>query len=541
LQFGTDLIRLKQALEVLSSQNNIQLAGSLFLPTKQLIAQQKFRPWNGVFLSSDFLSGPEAASGIVVEMIKLYQAYNAEILWEAPGIRTLKDLEMIEQLMKDSGGGSGSGSPDQDRSKDNKNKSDKDTPGTKRQKTTQDDNASKATAAGSSSSSSRSCLLLFGAHDLRLYDNEAVQQACQMFSTVVPVFLWSPSVIESGGIRAEALEVVLKEAVKNLDSSLKTFGLELTCRNCPTQEVYQDELSKLLEQTKASAIFYNKDFTPNGRQLEDARSKLLARQHPSVQNMPFQSVLLYDIDQVSLSKGFHGGHWGTLMPFYKNCQKSYGLPRRPIAKHETFALLQKAQGPPSSHPVDKLPLANLSPKHENWHRPIKEQFPDMSYEGAQDVLNSFFQSRDSGFRRYESERSRADKELATTRLSLHLRLGTLSPHELHWKTEDHPMDYSEKKTFSRRLIWRDLAYYQLRCFPSMSRTAIRAHYQNTEWVTEPEAHRRFQAWKEGQTGYPIVDAGMLRGVALHGLSLPLYTNRAVSHLCFQSSLSLMQA
>jgi deoxyribodipyrimidine photolyase len=516
LQFGTDLIRLKHALEFLSSKNNIQLAGSLFLPTKQLIAQQKFRPWNGVFLSSDFLSGPEAASGIVVQMIKLYQAHKVEILWEAPGIRTPQDVQLVEQLMKESGGSDSSPGQDDKDNTEEENKNDKDTPDTKRQKTLQDNSFKTVDALPLSS---RACLLLFGAHDLRLYDNEAVQQACQQFSTVVPVFLWSPFVIESGGIRAEALEVVIKEAVKNLESSLRTFGLELICRNCPTQEDQEHEhaLQKLLEATRASAIFYNKDCTPNGRKIEDTRTKLLARQYPDVQNVPCQSVLLYDIDQVSLSKGFHGGHWGTLMPFYKNCQKNYGPPRRPIPKHETFALLQKVQGPsslPASDPIDNLQLAVLPPKHDNWHQPIKDQFPNMSYEGAQDVLNSFFQSRDSGFRRYESERSRADKELATTRLSLHLRVGTLSPHELYWKTEDHPMDYSEKKTFSRRLIWRDLAYYQLRCFPNMSQTPIRAHYQSTEWVTGPEEHRRLQAWKKGKTGYPIVDAGTLFGVAL---------------------------
>jgi deoxyribodipyrimidine photo-lyase len=109
---------------------------------------------------------------------------------------------------------------------------------------------------------------------------------------------------------------------------------------------------------------------------------------------------------------------------------------------------------------------------------------------------------------YEKERSRTDKEDATSKLSAHLRIGTISPYELYWKTEDCGLDYDKLKTFSRRLFWRDLAYYQLACFPQMRTKSIREHYENTDWVTGEEGKRRFEAWKWGKTGYPIVDAGM---------------------------------
>jgi len=99
LQFGTNLDRLKSALEELRNRN-VTVAGSLFLPTKQLIAQQKFRPWNGVFLSPEFLSSPENAKSIVVEMMKLYLQFNVEMLWEAPGIRTEKDLQVVFDLVE---------------------------------------------------------------------------------------------------------------------------------------------------------------------------------------------------------------------------------------------------------------------------------------------------------------------------------------------------------------------------------------------------------------------------------------------------------
>ena len=113
-----------------------------------------------------------------------------------------------------------------------------------------------------------------------------------------------------------------------------------------------------------------------------------------------------------------------------------------------------------------------------------------------------------GLPRYESHRSRAENDLATSQLSAHLRFGVLSPHELYWRTEDSDLSDNEKKTIARRLIWRELAYFQLFSFPFMPDRSIRQHYEKTEWVSGEEGERRLKAWKQGKTGYPIVDAGM---------------------------------
>ena len=121
LQFGTDLTKLRRGLEYIhqltttttnnnNNDNNksttetkkkeVTIAGSIFLPTAKLIAQQKFRPWNGVYLSEQFLTGPSIATEIVTNIIRLYDEFNVEILWEAPGIRNEKDMIVVQNLMK---------------------------------------------------------------------------------------------------------------------------------------------------------------------------------------------------------------------------------------------------------------------------------------------------------------------------------------------------------------------------------------------------------------------------------------------------------
>jgi hypothetical protein len=99
LQFGSDTARLARSLEWLTGEMKVErIVGSLFLPNKQLIAQQRFRPWHGVFLSSDYLSGPERAEAITRDILALYARFGVEILVEAPGVKTVKDVAALRSL-----------------------------------------------------------------------------------------------------------------------------------------------------------------------------------------------------------------------------------------------------------------------------------------------------------------------------------------------------------------------------------------------------------------------------------------------------------
>jgi len=339
--------------------------------------------------------------------------------------------------------------------------------------------------------------VLFGTHDLRLYDNSALQQAC-CHKSVLPVFLWEKQPVN--GVRGAA-QVVLKEALNNLADSLATHNLPLICRNADNSV---QDLCEIVRETGAGAVYHNRELTTDSREMDERRRSALGNMGVSL--VSCQSFLLYDIEKLDLTKGFHGGHWGTLMPFLKACKKQFGEPPRSESSADAFARLNHASAPsniPSGIPVDDLDMA-VVPPNTPWDEPIRERFP-MTTKAARDRLNKFF---DSGFERYSSERSRADKDLATSQLSVHLRFGTLSPLELYWRTEDSRLSFDQKKVLYRRLFWRDLAYYQLYCFPDMPHKSIREHYDQTEWVTGEEEKRRLRAWKQGLTGYPIVDAGM---------------------------------
>ena len=113
-----------------------------------------------------------------------------------------------------------------------------------------------------------------------------------------------------------------------------------------------------------------------------------------------------------------------------------------------------------------------------------------------------------GVGRYERDRARVDIPLASSRLSPYLKHGLLSPRALYWAVEDEAKRLNvgrEWKTFRHRLLWRELAYFQLKTFPDMPTVGIRTHYDQQRWTGNLEA---VKAWQRGRTGYPLVDAAM---------------------------------
>jgi len=498
IQFGTDLERLRSSLEWLREiqkevETKMAVCGSIFLPTKKLISQQKFRPWNGVFLNEKFLSSEGNAKEIVLEMIQLYKSFDCEIIVEAPGIRNENDMKILDSLLFESSELSICNElVSTDRVEVQKSSA------SKNLKTQNYSNLPKLLPSPKVTNDDlkRPAILLFGSHDVRLHDNVALQLAC-MHTVIIPVFIWSSTEQGKWGVRG-ATEVLLKDALKNVNYSLKDYDLNLICR---AAENSVDELCKLCAETNAVAVYFNQEHTPESRNNEQIRKTALA--NSGIVSIECQSSLLYDPTRLLIEPGFRGGHWGTLMPFMRACKNQLGEPRRPVS---TTHLLNTVKGPeswPYSASLDDIDLATINGKVK-WDMPIRKRFP-MSEKDAIFNLNTFF---NDGFTKYEKERNRADIEWSTSKLSAHLRIGTISPNELYHRVENSDLRYDEKKTFSRRLFWRDLAYFQLFHFPLMRDRSIRSHYDDTQWVSDSEGVKRFEAWKQGRTGYPLVDAGM---------------------------------
>ena len=489
LQFGSNTHLLRRSLEWLTqelelkgpSSETLRIVGSLFLPTKQLIAQQRFRPWKGVFLSEDYLSGPEQAEAISREICRVYEEFGVEILVEAPGIRTPKDLAALRALLPAASVAADDVAAQQVTSE-----------GKKKAKRLRVNPATISSSAGPA-------VVLFQNHDLRIQDNAAFAAACA-HGPVVPVFLWCPHEEGEFGV-GRALGVYLEQVLTSLAASLESLGLRFVLRaGTSTPEV----LLAICEEVGASAVFFNRDVTPAGL---DKAAAIHRHMGARVSCHEFRGAsLLYEPEVVAVKSGFHGGHWGTLMPFLRACLAT-GTPPRPVAAPASVTAPARWPSSASVHElgIAMMPRSRSSGAVIDWGKGIRQRW--RAGEAAAIAAADDFVA--SGMLKYEKDRSRADVETATARVSAHLRLGELSPRYLYHAIHDSGQPAQVYKTFSRRLHWRDLAYFHLSVFPRMRREGIRRHYDQTRWVSPPEeATRRLKAWQRGQTGYPIVDAGM---------------------------------
>ena len=138
---------------------------------------------------------------------------------------------------------------------------------------------------------------------------------------------------------------------------------------------------------------------------------------------------------------------------------------------------------------------------------------NMSEGAAQNLLEGFISNK---LAIYESSRSLASGD-AVSRLSPYLHFGQISPRTVMARLEDVGARFASK-TFWRRLIWCDLAYWQLRHWPEMPTCSIRPAYEDQEWDFDAEALCK---WQRGQTGFPLVDAGAF---ALHKTHTSYHTS-----------------
>eukprot|EP01052_Picozoa_sp_SAG31_P044243 SAG31_NODE_7642_length_1632_cov_1.324853_2_plen_307_part_01 len=294
------------------------------------------------------------------------------------------------------------------------------------------------------------------------------------------------------------------------------------------------EVASLAERANVSSVHYNVEHTPEAQARDSAMEAALATTVPSVSAVGHETQLLYSPEKVLLHGGFNGGHWGTLMPFLRACEKT-GLPARCLRapSAEDICIPQGLGTAVESCHVDDLGLAKMprrsktkqlpaqinidsakagnqteKPDTVDWGAPIREMWPA----GEQEALQACERFVATKMRCYERDRSRADlvdgNVAATSRLSINLRFGEISPRHLYWAIRDAGLPAESTKTFARRLHWRDLAYFQLSIFPCMRDRSIRVHYDQTRWAAPIEYKQRLRAWQRGKTGFPIVDAGM---------------------------------
>lgn len=324
--------------------------------------------------------------------------------------------------------------------------------------------------------------------DLRLTDNPALSAAAERGS-VLPVYVLDevhPGERAIGG----AGRWWLQRSLEALEESLKERGSKLLFARGDPVEVIQE----LVEDTDADAVFWNRCYEPFAIGRDKALKSALTQR--GIETKSFNASLLFEPWEIETKTG---DPYRVYTPFSRAClaKATPGQPRP--APERLTTPLNKGR----SLPLDEL---DLLPGQPDWSSGLAETWsPGESF--ASNKLEHFL---DNLAEDYATKRDRPDED-GTSRLSPYLHWGEISPRQA-WHATLSACGGAEALaqgtgpgTFLRELLWREFGYHILYHFPHLPEREMKDAFAAFPWDDDQDARN---AWRFGQTGYPIVDAGM---------------------------------
>ncbi len=311
--------------------------------------------------------------------------------------------------------------------------------------------------------------------DLRLSDNPALAAAIERGGAVIPVFIWAPGE-EGAWPPGAASKWWLSRALAALTADLEKRGSRMVIR----QGQAAAELDRLLAETGASAVFWNRRYEP-AAVARDRHVKSALRER-GVTAESFHGNLLFEPWTI---KNGAGQPFRIFTAFWKNCL------RQTLASPSNDA--PGKLSPPAIWP-HSLALSDLALEPAiDWAGGLHETWQP-GEAGAREQLKRF---RKEALQEYSAGRDRPNV-MGTSRLSPHLHFGEISPGQI-WRAA------SGSEVYLRQLGWREFAHHLLFHNPESPGRALRREFDDFPWRSDPKA---LTAWQRGRTGYPLVDAGM---------------------------------
>jgi deoxyribodipyrimidine photo-lyase len=311
--------------------------------------------------------------------------------------------------------------------------------------------------------------------DLRISDHPALSGAVERSDRVIGVFCLDDHLL-TGRMASGSRTQFMLECLADLDRSLRERGSRLVIRRGPPER----EIVDLARATGAREIHLTRDATPyaraRGRRVADACATADIRLvgHPG----------LWAVDDPTAVLTAGGTPYQVFTPFHRRWLEE---PRRPVL--DAPASLGAGVGVDPGRIPD---LAELG---------LTQDASDPLGGGERAAWERFDQFRADGLENYGRGGHDALGEDGTSRLSAYLRFGAISPRQI----EDGLDDGAGSEEFRRQLCWRDFYLDLLRRHPENSKLEQQPDRRGIRWRDAPEDLAR---WQAGETGYPLVDAGM---------------------------------
>ena len=300
--------------------------------------------------------------------------------------------------------------------------------------------------------------------DLRFIDNHGLFQALTQSKIVNPIFIFDENITKKLYTNDHRLAFI-KSQLNNLNKELTKFNSSLNIYYGTPVKIFE----KIISENSIDTVFWNKDYEPYAIKRDKEIEKLLKSNN--IRSFSFKDQVIFEEREVVKNDGTP---YVVYTPYSKKWMEKFSNKDVKHFKSETFlSKTKKLKKLTTNTKTFDINKSNIKPPKVNFNNDI--------------------------IKNYERDRNKPDID-GTSKLGLHLRFGTKSIRSLVKKS-----NLSQNKTFLKELIWREFFMQILWHFPETTTQCFKSKYEKIKWRNNMD---EFNAWCEGKTGYPIVDAGM---------------------------------
>ena len=303
--------------------------------------------------------------------------------------------------------------------------------------------------------------------DLRLDDNHGLYLALNSGYKVLPIFIFDSEILNTLDNPYDVRVQFIYDRIITLKTKLNKIGSDILIRYGSPETVFR----KLLSDFQIQAVYANIDFESYAKKRDNIIESLLnengIKLNLSLDHLISHPNFVLKADQTPYT---------VFTPYSNKWKESIKEPA--IYPSETLfdSFLKTA--------IESAPTLNdIGFKKSNWPDHLSIEPPPINPE----LIINYHQTRD------------IPSLMGTSRLGVHLRFGTLSIRSLFKET------VSLNATFINELIWREFYAMILHQFPHVEQHPFKKEYERIKWENDSS---NFDRWKEGSTGFPLVDAGM---------------------------------
>lgn len=325
--------------------------------------------------------------------------------------------------------------------------------------------------------------------DLRLSDNAALYNGAQT-GKILPVFIFDNCYEQLGG----AVKWWLHYSLKEIKEDFLQHGIKLLILKGEAEEI----LPNLAKNINANAVFWNRRYEHQAITIDAKVKKILNEQN--IQANSFKANLLFEPWEIKTKEG---NFYKVFTPFMRACENQGEIKQLlPIPEMKNIDQ-EDLLGLDVSFKETDIDDLNLLPINPNW----TDKFIGLWQFGEKAAQNQLAQFLNSRISDYAKGRDFPTPN-KTSLLSPYLRFGQISPLQIWHAAKSYEFSSNDSENtnkFLAEVYWREFSYSLLYYYPDIKTKPIKASFNHFPWQENNEV---LQAWKKGQTGYPIVDAGM---------------------------------